>query len=77
MIPSSETPCATLTVRRYADGDEERFLISLTGFHYEGEGRIVDRSQLEEAFGTAATEILITQLDADILEAELKQERAA
>jgi hypothetical protein len=77
MILSSCRPCATLTVRRYADKDEDRFLISLAGFHYEGEGRIVDRSQLEEALGTGATEILITQLDADILEAELKQERAA
>lgn len=57
----------TLTVRR-DPVFRDSFLISLTGFHYEGEGRIVDRYDLERVLGAAATEIL---------EAELKQENAA
>lgn len=54
---------ATLTVQRdtvYHDC----FLISLSGFHYEGEGRIVNREQLEAVLGESAASILIDQIEA-------------
>jgi predicted aspartyl protease len=66
------TPTATLTVQR--DGSD-RFLVALEGFHYPGEGQLVDRSDLEALIGSGATEILIDQLDAE--ESGIKTERAA
>ena len=54
-------PTATLTVRR---DSSDRFLVALEGFHYPGEGQLVDRSGLEALIGSGAAEILIDQLDA-------------
>lgn len=60
----------TLTVQR----DEDRvdaFLVSLNGFHYRGEGRLVTRSQLAELLGSGAAAIIVDQLD------ELAKQEAA
>jgi len=54
---------ATLTVRRY-EREPDQFLISLDGFHYEGEGQLATRDQLESLIGCSVAAILIDQLDA-------------
>jgi hypothetical protein len=54
---------AILTVRR--DPTRGRlFMVSLSGFHYPGEGRLMNRDKLEGFIGASATNILIDQLDA-------------
>jgi len=53
---------ATLTVQRDSV-DPETFLISLTGFHYEGEGQIVDRYELMEWLGPITASAIADQLD--------------
>lgn len=51
---------ALLTITR---DSEDRFLVALEGYHYPGEGRLVERSAIEALIGEGATEILIDQLD--------------
>jgi len=62
-------PDATLTVTRYT-AEPDTFLISLAGFHYEGEGQLVTRDQLRGLVGVNATGVLIDQLDAACTQAE-------
>jgi len=59
---------ATLTVRRYDSRDSiggEYFLVSLAGFHYEGEGWLVHPDALASLVGGGGASVIVDQIESE------------